>query len=64
MDEREIIHRLKSTRFAVLVGIAIMFVYFQYELIVKHVIHWDIFYILLAMALAKVAAIIYYRKMN
>ncbi len=62
MDERFIMHRLKSTRFA-LVGVAVMMgIYFEYEYIVRKQLHWDILIFLIAMAILKFGAMLYYRK--
>ena len=64
LDERFIMHRFKSTRFAVLVGTVLMFAIFTYHVVKNDVIRWDLFAVMLAMAVAKVAAIIYYRRTN
>jgi hypothetical protein len=64
MDERFIMHRFKSTRFAVLVGTILIFAVFTYHIVKNNVIRWDLFIIILAMAVAKVAAMIYYRRTN
>jgi hypothetical protein len=63
-DERFIMHRFKSTRFAVLVGTILMFVIFTYHIVKHDVIRWDLFAIMLAMALAKVGAMLYLRRTN
>lgn len=63
-DERFVTHRLKSTRFSVLVGTLVMFGIFNYHLIAHRVIRWDLFGVMLAMALAKVGAMIYLRRTN
>ena len=63
-DERFITHRLKSTRFSVLIGMLLMFGLFTYHAIRNSVIRWDLFAIMFFMALAKVGAMIYLRRTN
>ena len=64
IDERFIMHRFKATRFAVVVGIVLMFAFFTYDLVTTKVIRWDLFAIMFAMAFAKVGAMIYFKKTN
>lgn len=64
LDERSIIHRYKATRLSVLVGTLIMFVYFTYELVATKVIRWDLFIIMAAMAVVKLAARFYFARTN
>ncbi len=64
LDERFVMHRFKSTRFAVLVGTVLLFAIFTYHIVKNDVIRWDLFAVMLAMALAKVAAMIYLRRTN
>jgi hypothetical protein len=64
LDERFVIHRFKSTRFAVLVGTVLMFAIFTYHIVKHDAIRWDLFAVMLAMALAKVGAMIYLRRTN
>lgn len=64
LDERFVVHRFKSTRFAVLVGTILMFVFFTYHIVRDGVIRWDLFTVMIAMAVAKVAAMIYLRRTN
>jgi hypothetical protein len=63
-DERYLIHRLKSTSTAgvvgaVLMGIWIIYLYFQ-----KAVFHWDLMSILLIMVAVKLSLLLYYRRTN
>jgi hypothetical protein len=60
-DERFLMHRLYSTRFAVVVTAVLMGIWFEYELLANGVYHWDIFAFLIVLAVSKVAAMIYYR---
>jgi hypothetical protein len=64
MDERFVMHRFKSTRLATLVGVVMMALWFNYELLVNDVWRFDLLIILGAMALAKVGALLYYRFTN
>jgi len=60
VDERFVMHRYISTRWAVLVGVILMAVWVNYEYIVNHILRIDLLVILLAMAVTKVAVMIYY----
>jgi hypothetical protein len=64
MDERFIMHRFKSTRLATLVGVVMMALWFNYELLVNDVWRFDLVIILGAMLIAKVGAMLYYRYVN
>jgi hypothetical protein len=64
IDERFLMHRFKATRLAVVVGVVLMFAFFTYNLVTTKVIRWDLFAIMLAMALTKAGAMIYFRKTN
>jgi hypothetical protein len=64
MDERFIMHRFKSTRLATLVGVVLMGVWFNYELLVNDRWRLDLLIILAVMAFTKVAALLYYRFAN
>jgi hypothetical protein len=64
IDERFIMHRYKATRLAMLVGIILMGVLFFREYIATRSIRYDLFGIMLAMAVAKVGAMLYYRRTN
>lgn len=64
MDERFFMHRFKSTRLSMVVGLVMMLGWFNYELFVNDVMRLDIFIIVLAMGVAKVAAMLYYRLTN
>lgn len=64
VDERFIMHRFKATRLATVVGMVLMFVYFNYEVVANKTIRWDLLIILVAMAVTKVGAMLYYRRTN
>ena len=61
MDERFIMHRYISTRWAVIVGVILMAAWVNYEYIVNHILRLDILAILLAMIITKLAVMIYFR---
>jgi hypothetical protein len=61
MDERFVMHRFKSTRLATVVGVVLMGVWFNYELFVNDVMRLDLIIILVAMAVTKLVAMLYYR---
>jgi hypothetical protein len=64
VDERFLMHRFKATRLATLVGVVLVFVLFTYHIVVDKTIHWELFAIVAAMALTKLAAMFYYRRTN
>lgn len=55
VDERFLDHRRRSTSIAGMVGALTVGVFFEYRLIVQHVISWDLFTVLCAMAVTKIA---------
>lgn len=61
VDERFVMHRYISTRWAVIVGVILMAVWVNYEYLVNHTLRLDLLIILLAMVVTKVAVMIYYR---
>ncbi len=61
VDERFLMHRYISTRWAVIVGTILMAVWVNYEYLVNHTLRFDMVVILLAMVITKVAVMIYYR---
>lgn len=61
IDERFVMHRYISTRWAVIVGVVLMAAWVNYEYIVNDVLRIDLLVILLAMLVTKVGVMIYYR---
>jgi len=61
VDERFVMHRYISTRWAVIVGIVLMAIWVNYEFIINDTLRIDLIIILLAMLVTKVAVMIYYR---
>ena len=64
MDERVIMHRYKATRAAMVAGLIIMGVFFWYDYISIREVRWDLLLVMSAMAVVKVAAMIYFRRTN
>jgi len=64
MDERFIMHRYRSTRFAIIVGVVLMGAWINYEMFVNDVLRWDLVVILAAMVVAKLGAMLYCRLTN
>lgn len=61
MDERYIAHRYYSTRLAAIVAATMMALWVNYEYWFNDILRWDLFIILMSMALVKIGAMIYYR---
>ena len=61
IDERFLEHRRRSTSIASLVGAVVAYGIFLYRLLVNHVISWDLFAVIAAMALVKVGMMVWYR---
>jgi hypothetical protein len=60
-DERFIMHRYYSSRLALIVGLTMIVVWFNYELLANNHVRWDLAIIAGAMAVTKVLAMSYYR---
>ena len=61
VDERFVMHRYYSTRIAMIVGMILLVGWFSYENFINGVLRWDLFIILMAIAVTKVLAMIYFR---
>ena len=61
-DERFVMHRFKSSRLALASGMVAILIIFNYELLMRHNIRWDLVAIAAVMAVVKVAAMIYYMR--
>ena len=61
VDERFVMHRYISTRWAVIVGVVLMAIWVNYEFIINDTLRIALIIILLAMLVTKVAVMIYYR---
>ena len=60
-DERFIMHRYYSSRLALVVGMALIAIWFNYELLANDQLRVDLVIIAGAMGLTKVGAMAYYR---
>ncbi len=60
-DERFIMHRYYSTRLSMIVGIILIVIWFNYELIVNHQLRLDLAIIVGVMAITKILAMVYLR---
>ena len=61
IDERFLMHRLKSTSLAGVVGALVAAALWGYRYYVQHVWSWDLFAVIATIAAVKVAAMIWYR---
>lgn len=64
MDERFKMHRLYSTRLAAVIGVVMIGFLICYEFFVYHSMRWDLFIIMMVVAISKFAAMIYFRVTN
>ena len=62
MDERFKLHRLYATRFSAIIGIVMIGFWFSYEYLFNQLLRWDLFSVMIAMALAKISAMFYYQR--
>ncbi len=60
-DERFITHRYYSSRLALVVGILMMAAWFNYELLVNDMMRIYLLVFMVAMAVTKLAAMLYFR---
>jgi hypothetical protein len=61
IDERFLMHRLKSTSLAGIVGALVAAGLWAYRYYIEHVWSWDLFAVVLTIAAVKVAAMTWYR---
>lgn len=61
VDERFLEHRRKSSSLAAIAGVLVAGAAFEYRLIAQHVISWDLFAVLLVMAVVKMGMFAWYR---
>ncbi|MBN1164267.1 MAG: hypothetical protein JXB45_06790 [Candidatus Krumholzibacteriota bacterium] len=61
-DERFIAHRYQATRLSMLVGLVLMLVFFNYDLLIHKLYRWDLLIIILATALVKVVTMLFLRR--
>jgi hypothetical protein len=60
-DERFLLHRLKSSRFGLLLGLVTIFALFFYHALAGDKLPWDLVAVAAAMALGKLAAMAYFK---
>jgi hypothetical protein len=61
-DERFIMHRYYSSRLALAVGVLCLVIWFNYDLIVRQDLRWDLLIVAGVMALTKIGAMVYYHR--
>ncbi|MFC1569301.1 hypothetical protein ACFL4L_03635 [bacterium] len=64
MDERFLIHRLRSTSLAGIIGAVALGVWTLYQYYAKDIFRMDLFIILLIMGVVKVTAMLIFRRTN
>ena len=62
MDERAVYHRYIASRWTLVTGLILIFVFFQYEYLANEIFRWDYIIILGAMLVVKLAVRFYYHK--
>lgn len=62
VDERFLMHRLKSTSLAGVVGGVSLGLWFAYLYFIEHDARWDLFVILLIMGVVKLGVMAFYRR--
>ena len=60
-DERFVMHRCYSTRLSMIVGMILIVIWFNYELIANNHVRWDLLVIAGVIAITKLMAMAYYR---
>ncbi len=60
-DERFVMHRYYSTRLSMIVGMILIVIWFNYELIANNHVRWDLLVIAGVIAITKLMAMAYYR---
>lgn len=61
IDERFLMHRLRSTSIGGIAGALLAAAIFYYQLFVNHVPRWDLFAVVATVAVVKIAVLIWYR---
>ena len=64
MDERYLMHRLRSTSLAGIAGAVALGAWTLYQYYAKNIFRWDLFIILMIIGLVKIVAMAYYRGTN
>jgi hypothetical protein len=61
VDERFVMHRYYSTRVAMIVGVILLAGWILYENFINGVLRWDLIISLMAIAVTKMGAMVYFR---
>jgi len=61
VDERFLEHRRRSTSAAGLVGALVALCIFEYRIVARHVVSWDLFWILVTMTVVKVGLMVWFK---
>lgn len=61
IDERFLMHRLRSTSFAGFAAVLVSAAFFFNDLLRNHVIRWDLFSIIATAAVVKMSFLLWYR---
>jgi hypothetical protein len=61
IDERFLMHRLRSTSIGGIAGTLLAAAFFYYQFFFKHVMRWDLFAVVATVAVVKIAVLIWYR---
>jgi hypothetical protein len=61
IDERFLMHRLRSTSIGGIAGALLAAAIFYYQLFVNHVFRWDLFAVVATAAVVKISVLIWYR---
>ena len=64
MDERFKMHRLYATRISAILGAILAGFWFGYDFYLQNILRWDLFSILIIMAVAKLSAMAYFKRTN
>jgi len=64
MDERFLMHQMKSMKLATRVGAALIGALLLYRLYIKGYFDWQLFAVVTIMAVVKVSALFYLRRTN
>ena len=64
IDERFLMHRLRSSSYAAMTGAVLMGAWALYNLYGRGIMRWDILIIMSAMAAVKLGAMLYFRRIN
>ena len=64
IDERYVLHRYKATSHAAVVGSVLLGGFFLYDFLARDLLRWDIAIVMTVMAVTKLGALVYYRRVD